>query len=82
MTPGGTAELIIPNYNDPYCGNSDVIVVHQLDGTFTVFGASCYHACCAPKVFNGYILCPCHGASWDLNGVSNSQSIPSGPLPA
>ncbi len=79
--PGGSADTQIGGYMDPLCFGSDVLVLHRPDGVTVAFAAVCNHACCVPVYSGGTIACPCHGATWDLDGAIIAPSLATAPLP-
>ncbi len=83
MTAGGTAVVAASGYSDPNCGKSQIIVVCKAAGQYVALSTACTHQCCAVSfvsVSSGF-RCPCHGATFDING-KNKSSIAPRPLPS
>jgi Rieske Fe-S protein len=53
--------------DDPVCGQSGVIVVND-GGTFAALSSSCTHTCCTVAWTGSELQCPCHGATFDVQG--------------
>jgi thiosulfate dehydrogenase [quinone] large subunit len=53
-------------FDDPLTGDPGVIV-RMADGTFQAYDAVCTHAGCTVRYdrHSGYLVCPCHGATFD-----------------
>ena len=50
-------------------GMQEPIVVVNIDGTtFSAVSAVCAHMGCTVGVKKNFLLCPCHGSTYDLNG--------------
>jgi nitrite reductase/ring-hydroxylating ferredoxin subunit len=84
MTVGGSVMLNVNGYSDPKCGMNAVIVLQASAGKFVALSTSCTHACC-PVAFTGSgFKCPCHGATFDMEGNVTSgpatEPLPSLPV--
>jgi len=64
--------------NGGYAGRG-VIVVREAGGALKAFDAKCTHAGCNVAFQGNRLLCPCHGGTYDLNGV-NIAGPPPRPL--
>jgi Rieske Fe-S protein len=63
-------------YSDPNCGKNQIIVICQSQGTYVALSTSCTHACCTVSFTGSGFRCPCHGATFDINGKTTSFIAP------
>ena len=55
-------------------GSSNGVVVANVNGSYIAVAQACTHNGCSVYYSNSYFYCPCHGATFDVNG-----SVTSGP---
>jgi len=79
LEPCGVVSVAAPGYSDPTCSQNGVIVFNKA-GTYVALSSSCTHACCTVLFKGSEIKCPCHGATYDLNGKP-TNSVAKKPLP-
>ncbi len=59
---GGMIQLRIANFSDP------VILVRQNEHHYLALSAVCTHLRCFVRPSKQFLLCPCHGSTFDLEG--------------
>ena len=80
QTPGGSVTTVAPGYADPTCGLNGIVVFNN-GGTYGALSNSCTHACCNVAITGSELLCPCHGATYDLSGMP-TNNVSKTPLPS
>jgi Rieske Fe-S protein len=73
---GGSVLVQHKGYSDPVCGQNFIIVVQASAGKFVALSGSCTHACCTVSFQGGGFACPCHGSTFNVDGV-----VTGGPAP-
>jgi len=68
MNVGGHVSLNASGYKDPNCGKSGIIVIHKSAGQYVALSTACTHACCTVSFSGSSFQCPCHGATFDIDG--------------
>jgi Rieske Fe-S protein len=66
-TTGGSAQITASSYTDAVCGQHDIIVVNS-GGQYVALSSSCTHACCTVSWTGSELHCPCHSATFNLQG--------------
>jgi Rieske Fe-S protein len=61
-TPGGALRVQVPGSDDPI----DVLVVG--DGQYAALSPICTHLGCTVEVQGAYLVCPCHGSTYERTG--------------
>jgi Rieske Fe-S protein len=46
----------------------DLVLLRGEDGKLQVLGATCSHLGCQVRPGGAFLVCPCHGSTFDLNG--------------
>jgi len=62
-------------------GSIEGVLVPRPDGTVHALSAVCTHMGCLLEARSDSLLCPCHGASFDLGGVPRDHEYLTTPLP-
>jgi cytochrome b6-f complex iron-sulfur subunit len=62
-------------------GSIQGVLVPRPDGTVHALSAVCTHMGCLLEARSDSLLCPCHGASFDLGGVPRDHEYLTTPLP-
>lgn len=60
--PGGAIQLRIEGFPDA------VILVRLADHSYLALSAVCTHLKCIVRPSNRFLVCPCHGSTFDLEG--------------
>ncbi len=47
---------------------SSILLIRREDGTFLALTSRCTHQGCTVKPSRSFLVCPCHGSTFDLNG--------------
>ena len=61
---GSRGALLVetPALNDP------LLLLRNQEGNFVALSSRCTHQACRVKPARGFIICPCHGSTYDLAG--------------